>query len=731
MATLLLTAVGTLLGGPIGGAIGALAGRSVDGAIIGGGKREGPRLKELSVTTSSYGQPIPRHHGRMRAAGSIIWATDLVEHKAKSGGKKGRPSVTSYSYSTSFAVALSSRPIHGVGRIWADGNLLRGESGDLKAAGALRIHTGHGDQAPDPLIAAAEGIAACPAFRDCAYAVFEDLALEDFGNRIPALTFEVIADGGAVSLAGLVDPLGGGAAADGVLAPLAGFANEGGPLAATLATIDALFPLACDVGGERLTIAAQGAAATHPPLLPLAALGWDDDEPHAAATDTGARETRDDANRERPEALRYCDIARDYQPGVQRPAGRALPGRSSTIEFPGAFAADDARALADEAARRSAWRRDSLSWRVAELDPALAPGSDVRVPGRGGVWRIESWEWRARGVELELVRRSPRALAAPAGDAGPIVPPADLAPGGTVLAVFEAPPAGTEPGEPTLFAAASGGGAWTGAALFVERAGELVPIGATGRERATIATLAAPLAPSAATQFEPDAAIDLVLAAPSEGFAPTTLAALSQGANRLLVGGEVVQFALAEETSPGAWRLAGLLRGRGGTEPAALEGHSAGAIAVLLDDALVALDPAQVPSDAATTVAAIGAGDAEPVYAALTNAGLGRRPPCPVHPRVQSIVDGAIEFGWTRRARGAWTWPDEVDAPLVEEVEAYRVGIGDTFAPLAEWQVGTPSLTLPGTELAALTAAHPGAALWVRQVGRFAQSEPLLLHRLF
>ena len=189
MATLLLSTVGTLVGGPLGGAIGALAGRAIDGAIIGGGKREGPRLKDVAVTTSSYGQPIPPHHGRMRSAGSIIWATDLVEHSAKKGGRKGQPSVTSYSYTTSFAVALSSRQILGVGRVWADGNLLRGEAGDLKVGGTMRLHSGWGDQAPDPLIAAAEGLDRCPAWRGLAYVVFEDLELTDFFNRIPALTF--------------------------------------------------------------------------------------------------------------------------------------------------------------------------------------------------------------------------------------------------------------------------------------------------------------------------------------------------------------------------------------------------------------------------------------------------------------------------------------------------------------------------------------------------------------
>src|SRR6187399_261090 len=103
MATLVLTALGTALGGPFGGALGSLVGSQIDRAVLGGGaRREGPRLKEFAVTTSSYGMPIPRHFGTMRAPGSIIWATDLAESRESSGGK-GRPSTTTYSYSASFA----------------------------------------------------------------------------------------------------------------------------------------------------------------------------------------------------------------------------------------------------------------------------------------------------------------------------------------------------------------------------------------------------------------------------------------------------------------------------------------------------------------------------------------------------------------------------------------------------------------------------------------------------
>ena len=125
---------------------------------------------------------------------------------------------------------LASRPIAGVGRIWADGNLLRGAGGDLKTGGMFRIYTGEHDQDPDPLIAAVEGADRCPAYRGLAYVVFEDLELADFYNRIPALTFEVLADGGGFSLQDIVDAFVEDCDADLALPGLSGFSCEG-PLA--------------------------------------------------------------------------------------------------------------------------------------------------------------------------------------------------------------------------------------------------------------------------------------------------------------------------------------------------------------------------------------------------------------------------------------------------------------------------------------------------------------------
>jgi len=721
MATLVFTAIGTAIGGPLGGAIGSLIGNQLDRALIGGGKREGPRLKELAVTTSSYGTPVARHYGTMRAAGSIIWSTHLAESDEKSGGGKGKPATTSYSYSVSFAVALASRPIRGLGRIWADGNLLRGSAGDLKAGGKLRVYNGHGDQQPDPLIASDQG-GACPAFRGLAYCVFEGLQLADFGNRIPALTFEIVADDGEVSLAKLVEPLAGEVEAGASLLGLTGFSDEGGPLAATLAAVDQVYPLACHAGGDRLTLRAGNTVPADPPLLSEASVDAGDDSFGGAA---GQARRREPDGAEVPDGLRYYDTARDYQAGLQRADGRARPGRSRVLEFPGALDASTARGLANAAAERAGWSRDTLAWRVAELDPALCPGDVVSVPGQAGNWRIETWEWRERGVELEL-RRLPRGPARQtAADAGRSLPAPDLVATPTELAAYELPwdGLGTGQARQVYAAVSSASRGWTGAALYAEQAGELVPVGTSGNVRSVIGVTVTPLAPSSAMLLDRGASFEVELSSADFQLNAATPELLAMGANRALVGEEVLQFAEAVVLGNRRWRLGCLLRGRGGTEGKAQMGHQPGARFVLLDEKPAAIDPLALGTADTATLAAIGLADSEPVTAAIANAGLTLRPLTPVHPRAIETADGGLLLRWTRRARGAWTWADGVEMPLNEPAERYLAGLGDADQPLLRWELDRPELALPPE----FRAEHAGKPLWVRQVGGFATSGPLLL----
>ena len=188
MAQVILSSVGSALGGPLGGAFGRLAGSLVDRAAIDAlspARQVGPRLAGLQLQSTTEGAPMACVFGRMRVTGQIIWAARFKERRIEqsSGGGKGGPRTVSYAYSLSFAVALCEGPIDGVGRVWADGQVM-----DITGV-TMRLHTGAVDQTPDPLIEAVEGTA--PAYRGVAYVVFEDLPLDAYGDRPPQLMFEV------------------------------------------------------------------------------------------------------------------------------------------------------------------------------------------------------------------------------------------------------------------------------------------------------------------------------------------------------------------------------------------------------------------------------------------------------------------------------------------------------------------------------------------------------------
>jgi len=204
MATVLLQVVGSTVGGAIGGPFGAIIGRAIGGIAgyaldqRGGGKDtviNGPRLESSGFLTSTEGAPIPRTYGQTRLGGQIIWATRFLEvitsSKQKTGGGKGGGSSSSttvreYSYFGNFAIGLCDGEISGIRRIWADG-----EQMDL-AKVEYRLHRGTEGQQPDPLIEAKQGLGNAPAYRGSAYIVFESLPLEQFGNRIPQISVEVI-----------------------------------------------------------------------------------------------------------------------------------------------------------------------------------------------------------------------------------------------------------------------------------------------------------------------------------------------------------------------------------------------------------------------------------------------------------------------------------------------------------------------------------------------------------
>jgi len=191
MAELVLGKAGAALGAALlpkslsflGGAVGRLAGAAFDGRFL-SPPIQGPRVKEFHLTESREGVGVPVVYGRCRVGGQLIWAAEFKERREVEGGKGG-PRVASYSYSLSFAVALCEGEVTRVSRCWANG-----EPFDLSQV-TWRLYRGTEDQAPDPLIEAIEGVDMAPAYRGVAYIVFEDMPVDQFGARMPQLSFEV------------------------------------------------------------------------------------------------------------------------------------------------------------------------------------------------------------------------------------------------------------------------------------------------------------------------------------------------------------------------------------------------------------------------------------------------------------------------------------------------------------------------------------------------------------
>src|SRR5574343_324006 len=247
MASLALAFAGAGVGAaiaPVGSAllyaeVGYMAG-SIVGSLLfppKGQKVEGPRLQDLQIQSSAEGASIAQTYGSVRVAGNVIWGKPLTEHRHKEksggkggGGKGGGATSVTYTYTADFALALCEGPIDAVRKIWCDGKLIYDVSEPtaeeqaiadgggfladkvaalqasldktVKGGGTLRIYLGTETQLPDSLIEADLGAGNAPAYRGVCYLLFDNLALEDFGNRIPNITAEVVTGSSSLTYLG-------------------------------------------------------------------------------------------------------------------------------------------------------------------------------------------------------------------------------------------------------------------------------------------------------------------------------------------------------------------------------------------------------------------------------------------------------------------------------------------------------------------------------------------------
>jgi hypothetical protein len=161
---------------------------------------DGPRVGDLKISTSTYGNPIPKGWGVSRLAGNMIWSSGIKESSSVHGGKgmSAGPAQRTYVYKASFAMAFAAGPAKRILRIWADNILVYDETSSGSALGVsgitFRQYYGTEDQLPDILIQADKGDLA-PAHRGLVYVVAENVPLTAFGNRIPSINAEIAFDG--------------------------------------------------------------------------------------------------------------------------------------------------------------------------------------------------------------------------------------------------------------------------------------------------------------------------------------------------------------------------------------------------------------------------------------------------------------------------------------------------------------------------------------------------------
>jgi hypothetical protein len=722
MATLVLTAVGSVIGGPVGGAIGALLGQAVDSRLLAPKARQGPRLGDLSVQTSSYGSDIPKLFGTMRVAGTVIWATDLKETRATSGNGKGQPKSVNYSYSASFAVALSGRPVLGVRRIWADGKLLRGAAGDFKTATGFRLYLGSEDQAADPLIVSAEGLGQTPAYRGTAYAVFEDLQLADFANRIPSLTFEVDADSGPVAVGAIAAALGGDDVEAGATRSVDGFAATGDSVRAVLESLGDIAPLSLGDTGTRLRVQERGAGTP----LALAA-----DEGGAGASGAGGQAEwgRKAASSVPAETtLAYYDPARDYQTGLQRAARGGGSARGERRSVAAALDAGSAKAFAQLRLDTLWAARETGLVHLAPRRLGLRPGDMLTVPGKPATWRIARLTVEKLVVSAELERLPPATAAGEATAGRPVRQP-DAAAGPTRLVLLDLPSLQDDPAtRPLLLVAAAGSEGWRPAPLTASWDGGASWVAAgTSAAAAVMGSVATPPAAGSSALIDATGSLEVELLSEDMWLESRDDAGLAAGANLAAAGDELVQFGVAEPLGGRRFRLSRLLRGRRGTEWAAGL-HRAGEPFVLIEpSALAAAEAplAAVGSEVRVQPHGIGdSADAAPAVRPFDAESL--RPPMPVHLSALREPDGSIALGWVRRSRTGWLWMSGSDTPLGEEREAYRVTLIGAGGAARTVETQAPAYTYSVADMAADGAGLP-LTVKVAQLGTAAASREAVL----
>lgn len=699
MATLVLSQIGSAIGGPAASIAGAFAGSAIDHSLLGSSRSRGSRLDQLAVQGSGYGGTIPRIYGRMRVAGNIIWSTPVREYRAQSGGKSG---TGGFGYSVSLAIALSATPITAVGRVWADGKQIRSESGEFAVPVVMRVYTGSEAQGVDPLIEAAEGAGNAPAYRGLAYLVLEDLQLGEFAGRVPQLSFELICQDDDVSVFGIVTDLAStvGLALDGSSFRTTGAvgyaAGQRGGIEDDLEALSLIEPFAIDGTARRLEIRfrnpAQEASVISADDLLVELPGGPTERPATARTR--------DQKAAREFSLIYAEPARDFEPCVQRSITGSFVSVSSRERraAPFALSASLAKQIAERELANDRVSGDQSAIALPLRYAVLGVGDEVRIDENPHTLIIVAANIEYGSINLSCRRKSPYRAHGATGNPGRKLPTEVRQQGPTGLLIADIPQLPSESfDQPRLLIAPYGHSAdWRQATIWMSTDGG-AGYSAVGvaTSSAITGTVESVLGPGPVDRWDEVNSAIVRLDSDSLVLDSSTETGVIFGKNMMLIGSELVSFRRADYISRARYKISGLLRGLYGTDHQTHRHiQNEPFVMAAVGNLISVLLPIQL-KNAVLRLKAVGTSEtiANVDHIAHQVLAANIMPLSPVHIEARSADNDDIMIKWVRRSRLGFAWLDGVDVPLGERDESYEVNVSAENRTVT-LNVPRPELTL-------------------------------------
>lgn len=425
--------------------------------------------------------------------------------------------------------------------------------------------------------------------------------------------------------------------------------------------------------------------------------------------------------------LDFRDQMRDHQAATVLAVQTGTASRNSDfVSFPGVLAREEASRQAAALLQRHWAGRETAVFSLPPTDLSIGPGALIRLPGGpdGPDYLVTDVEHgTARTARARRVRRNPPPPAPIESEPMPERQAAGNSLPFAVLLDLPMPGSGVEPAAQLRVAARAA--PWREHLVFASPEGEGFELRASLARRATMGVLQT--AVGGGFEGRIDRHAELAVELFDASLQSVSQTQLLNGANVAALFSqsgdwEILQFLEAEETAPSTWRLRGLLRGQLGTADAMMAGAPAGAIFVLLDEAVgsAGLKASEVGLTRNWRVGLRGEvlGGDRFLQIAASGGVRSQKPLSPVHLRAQLLSSGNIALSWIRRGRiDADGWQAE-EILLGEAEERYRIDVAaGQDPPVRSATATTTQWIYAAAELAADFPVPPAALdFTVRQV---------------